>query len=184
MATYIIRVGADGPVKIGRSEDPAQRLTDLQTSHAQELQLLRVLETAFEAEPIFHERFAHLRIRGEWFEFDPEMLSFVPSLPAAPEDRPIADVIRISKEQARWEVQTLLAQIFRHFRGIETRAQFQKRMGRLLQVKPRRVRCLMAGDQARIDVHEIEGLRALAKKLQRENGLQHQLDFEAEPTTP
>jgi len=178
MSTYIIRAGTDGPVKIGRAADPAARLTDLQTAHAQELHLLRVVETPFEAEPIFHERFAHRRIRGEWFEFDVEMLTFAPSAPVRVEDRPIADVIRISKEQARWEAQTLLAQIFRHFRGIETRAQFQKRMGRILQVKPRRVRCLMAGDQARIDVHEIEGLRALAKKLRREAGPQAQLDFE------
>jgi hypothetical protein len=84
MATYIIRAGLTGPVKIGRADDVEERRDTLQTAHHETLHVLRVIDTPFDAEPVFHERFAPLRIRGEWFEFDSEMLSFVPEQPAEP----------------------------------------------------------------------------------------------------
>jgi len=81
MPTYIIRAGLTGPVKIGRADDVEARRRDLQTAHHETLHVLRVLDTPFDAEPILHAKFAALRIRGEWFEFDQEMLSFVPETP-------------------------------------------------------------------------------------------------------
>lgn len=81
MPTYIIRAGLAGPVKIGKADDVEHRLNALQVSHHETLHVLRVIDTAFDAEPILHEKFKHLRIRGEWFEFDQEMMSFVPEPP-------------------------------------------------------------------------------------------------------
>lgn len=83
MATYIIRAGLTGPVKIGKADDVEARRADLQTAHHETLHVLRVIDTAFDAEAILHAKFAALRIRGEWFEFDAEMLSWVPEAPLA-----------------------------------------------------------------------------------------------------
>jgi len=85
MPTYIIRAGLAGPVKIGKADDVETRREALQTAHHETLHVLRVIDTHFDAEPILHERFAALRIRGEWFEFSKEMLTFVPDAPVAPE---------------------------------------------------------------------------------------------------
>jgi len=85
MPTYIIRAGLAGPVKIGKADDVEARREALQTAHHETLHVLRVIDTHFDAERIFHERFAALRIRGEWFEFSDEMLTFVPDAPVAPE---------------------------------------------------------------------------------------------------
>lgn len=72
MKTYIIRAGESGPVKIGRAMFPAERLAGLQTGHYEELRIIR--EIAGDAERELHERFRALRIRREWFKFDPDML--------------------------------------------------------------------------------------------------------------
>lgn len=166
MATYIIQAGPSGPVKIGKADDVEGRIAALQVGHPEELRLIRLVDTDFDAEPSFHDRFAHLRIRGEWFRFDAEMMTFVPSAP--PDEAPIADVIRFAKRRAIEEAANLLADIWQHFRGIETKGQFTKRVARMLQIKERRVRGLMYADERRVDVHEIEGLRAIARKLNRE----------------
>jgi len=76
--TYIIRAGASEFVKIGRAFQPEARMASLQTAHYETLCLLRVIKG--DAEKAFHLRFASLRVRGEWFKFDPEMLTFSPSV--------------------------------------------------------------------------------------------------------
>lgn len=82
MATYIIRAGLAGPVKIGKADDVEARREALQTAHHETLHVLRVIDTPFDAEPVFHQRFAEAHIRGEWFEFREEMLTLVPTEPA------------------------------------------------------------------------------------------------------
>lgn len=88
MATYIVRAGTDGPVKIGRADDVEARVADLQTANYERLCILRIIDTPFDAEPIFHERFKHLRVLGEWFKFDPEMMTFLPDEPRSVEFDP------------------------------------------------------------------------------------------------
>ncbi len=85
MATYIIRAGLAGPVKIGKADDVEARREALQTAHHETLHVLRVVDTPFDAEPIFHAKFAEAHLRGEWFEFREEMLTFVPETPVPPE---------------------------------------------------------------------------------------------------
>lgn len=75
MAVYMIQAVDGGPVKIGLASLPTHRLSALQTSSAAKLKLLRLLDGGGDAEYDLHNRFAHLRIRGEWFTFVPEMLT-------------------------------------------------------------------------------------------------------------
>jgi hypothetical protein len=73
MAVYMIRAGEDGPVKIGKAVDPIERMAVLQTYHFLTLHIMRVFEGGEVEERALHQRFARLRIRGEWFAFAPEL---------------------------------------------------------------------------------------------------------------
>lgn len=53
-------------VKIGESENPLKRKSDLQTANARELKLLKVVFGTIEYE--LHSYFRHNRVRGEWFK--------------------------------------------------------------------------------------------------------------------
>lgn len=63
---YLIQAG-DGPIKIGVAKDPRSRLRDLQTSHYEDLRILRVLPGDRYLEARCHKRAKHARIKGEWF---------------------------------------------------------------------------------------------------------------------
>lgn len=73
MWTYFIRAGAEGPVKIGLSNDVFDRLCNLQVGHHEELRIIRLIRG--DAEKAMHRRFHANRIRGEWFKFDPAMMT-------------------------------------------------------------------------------------------------------------
>jgi len=78
MPVYLVQAGEGGPVKIGVASDVAARLGDLQTAHYEELRLVRCIDGGRAHEQWLHRRFDHLRIRGEWFRFDPEMMEIEP----------------------------------------------------------------------------------------------------------
>jgi len=75
MPVYFIRAGEDGPVKIGKADCVDTRLATLQCGHYQDLILLRTLPGGIEEEKWAHEAFRINHIRGEWFKFDPAMLT-------------------------------------------------------------------------------------------------------------
>ena len=77
MAVYMIRAGADGPVKIGHAGDPRARLSDLQTGHWEKLRIIRLFEGSADEEAVLHVRFSSLHIKGEWHSFSQEMLEDV-----------------------------------------------------------------------------------------------------------
>lgn len=89
MAVYLIQCGPNGPVKIGKADDPKGRLSELQVAHWQTLTLVRVWEGSEADERALHARFADLRIRGEWFHFSRQMLGDV-GLPIVEEPPPPA----------------------------------------------------------------------------------------------
>ena len=74
---YAIQAGEGGPIKIGQTNDPATRLKTLQTGNAETLIGLAAWRALPIDEKLLHEEFAHLRIRGEWFEPDPELIDHV-----------------------------------------------------------------------------------------------------------
>jgi hypothetical protein len=77
---YFIQSGADGPIKIGRAVNPAQRLRDLQIAHPEPLRLLAVIDRPLLAEYLVHGRFRQHRLRGEWFRPAPEILEYAARL--------------------------------------------------------------------------------------------------------
>lgn len=73
MPVYFVQAGEGGPVKIGyaNEEGVIRRLYIIQSNNHVRLTLLRVLSG--DAEFAMHQRFAHLRLHGEWFTYSPEM---------------------------------------------------------------------------------------------------------------
>lgn len=78
MSIYFIQ-SSDGAVKIGRAKNIKQRLGNLQTAHAFELKLLRVIPGGEVEEWECHYEFRDNRIRGEWFSYTENMLTFQPT---------------------------------------------------------------------------------------------------------
>jgi hypothetical protein len=78
MPVYMIRAGEDGPMKIGKANDPVARCRELQTASHQRLFLMRTLDGASQVEQWLHGKFADRRIMGEWFSYCPDMLVIQP----------------------------------------------------------------------------------------------------------
>jgi hypothetical protein len=72
---YFIEAVGLGVVKIGCADDARKRLAQLQVGCPDDLVLRGVFHTddAPRLEAAYHERYAHLRIRGEWFRFDEDL---------------------------------------------------------------------------------------------------------------
>ena len=75
MPVYFLRAGETGPVKIGWTKDVADRRRVLQTSHPELLRVIRVVDGTPALERSLHDRFRALRLQGEWFRFDADMLA-------------------------------------------------------------------------------------------------------------
>lgn len=74
---YFIRAGENGPIKIGFSTDPEQRLRTLQTAHTEKLVMLHSQVGTKADEARLHNRFRNIHVKGEWFEADPSLLEFI-----------------------------------------------------------------------------------------------------------
>lgn len=74
---YVYFVRAGDRVKIGRAVDLGQRIRALQTMHADELSLVLSIPAHAALEPAIQNRFAHLKVRGEWFRLAPDLIAFI-----------------------------------------------------------------------------------------------------------
>ena len=63
--------------KIGLSRNPRTRLRNVQTSMPFLLESVLEFHGSHAVEKGLHRRFKHLRIRGEWYSFGPELAQFV-----------------------------------------------------------------------------------------------------------
>jgi hypothetical protein len=92
MASVVYFIAAGSPpeaVKIGYTlRDAGARLNGIQTSNHLEVRLLGTIPGDRGVERALHRRFAHLRLRGEWFRWDASIKAFIDSDP----DFPLADL--------------------------------------------------------------------------------------------
>jgi DNA-binding transcriptional ArsR family regulator len=81
-SVYFIRELVSGHVKIGwTSGRPQSRLRTLQVAHPHDLVLLGYIPGDKATERALHEKYAHLRLRGEWFRYDDDLRALVESQP-------------------------------------------------------------------------------------------------------
>lgn len=81
---YFIRAES-GPIKIGIAIDPMARLAQIQQHNHEELELLAVEPGDRDRERYLHDRFAKIKIRGEWFYPEKPLWDHIYSLPPLPE---------------------------------------------------------------------------------------------------
>ena len=67
MAVYFIRIGDDGPVKIGFAKDVESRRKALQVAHPSRLNVIRTIDGDMAAENWLHDRFLDEHLEGDWF---------------------------------------------------------------------------------------------------------------------
>lgn len=82
--TNIYFIGsANGPIKIGRADDPASRLISIQTGNPHRLDLILSIPGPASLEAFYHRKFSRFRMAGEWFrrcgEIEHEILRLDPT---------------------------------------------------------------------------------------------------------
>ena len=75
--TYFIQSVDGGPIKIGSSINPNERLKRLQTSHHSELRIIGIIKKNIERE--LHQRFNVYRLSGEWFNPEEKLINYINS---------------------------------------------------------------------------------------------------------
>lgn len=73
---YFIAAGQNR-IKIGWARNVRRRLKELQIGSHVRLSLLAAIPGGRQREAELHERFEHLRVRGEWFRADPELTAYI-----------------------------------------------------------------------------------------------------------
>lgn len=98
---YFIEALGAHRIKIGWAADPEERRRGLQTGSPVELVLRKTIATedAPALERSMHERFASLRVHGEWFEYGHDLVQFLaseesPLAPEAPRPRKVPATLR------------------------------------------------------------------------------------------
>lgn len=81
---YALQAVNGGAIKIGCSQNPTARLSQLQGSTPTTLQLLATMAGDYTTEKGFHDRLAAHRVKGEWFNPTPEVLAVVDEIRNAP----------------------------------------------------------------------------------------------------
>lgn len=76
-SVYFIQEAGGGPIKIGFGSDPEHRLQTLQVGNPRPLRLIGAFGGGLREERALHRRFRMLRIAGEWFRPDVELLGFI-----------------------------------------------------------------------------------------------------------
>lgn len=78
MAIYFVQEGDGGAIKIGfTGGDPWARMASLQTGNSKKLAMLAVAPGGQQEERALHQRFADLRLEGEWFAPDQRLIGFI-----------------------------------------------------------------------------------------------------------
>lgn len=95
---YFLQAGESGPVKIGRTGKIDDRFKALQTGHYEQLRVVRKIIGQPSIERWAHRTFSSLRIRGEWFRFDPAMLVWVPRPPKVVKPIKITPTILVDRD--------------------------------------------------------------------------------------
>lgn len=66
-----------GPIKIGYTQKLRNRLISMKMDNFHELKILKIIEGDRNKEKEIHQKFAGIRIKGEWFKPDQSLLSYV-----------------------------------------------------------------------------------------------------------
>lgn len=99
---YFVLAPEVGRVKIGVTNAHAKRLAALQTSSPVQLEMLGWVEGDPQREKTYHKRFAEWRVRGEWFEYAPEVAQGIAALLTLEKERQEVEVSIAEARRQLW----------------------------------------------------------------------------------
>jgi hypothetical protein len=139
VAIYVLLAPVHGAVKIGYAADVSKRVGELQCGSPEVLKLLVDFPGNIPDERALHSRFAHLRIRGEWFRYGDELSAFVASKIEPMTDEQLAAIEKRNAERRELRSQTTpgewLYESFAFVHAGEATLPARKRLG--IVVRPR-----------------------------------------------
>lgn len=100
MPAYLIQGG--DKIKIGWAVDVEARRRQLQTSHYEDLVVVRVIDGDRSTERWMQDRFKEQRMRGEWHSFHPDMFVVVPPPAASPPPKQKREKVPLVSWAATW----------------------------------------------------------------------------------
>lgn len=74
---YFVEAEGMGLVKIGTSSDMHLRLCSIRSHSPAPIRFLKAIAGDAALEAALHNRFSRLRVRGEWFRAEPELMAFI-----------------------------------------------------------------------------------------------------------
>jgi len=77
---YFIQGESGGAIKIGLSNNPQNRLKVLQTGYPDTLKILAIVVGDIKKEKLFHKKYDHIRLNGEWFKPAKELMDEIKHL--------------------------------------------------------------------------------------------------------
>lgn len=92
MTVYFIQADGSGSIKIGYTKHLNSRVKGLQTSSPVPLKLITSMKGGRSIERALHARFSDLRIRGEWFRPDPELLKYIEEITRDPAEQSLPEM--------------------------------------------------------------------------------------------
>ncbi len=72
---YFIK--ANDKLKIGYANDPTKRIINMQVTNPYKLEVLLIIDGAYDLEKDLHKRFRESRLIGEWFELTDEIKEYI-----------------------------------------------------------------------------------------------------------
>jgi hypothetical protein len=84
MVYFIQKKNRLGPIKIGKSVNPKNRIIHLQTGSDERLNLLGFISEDIISEKELHDKFSRYKIHGEWFYFSEALINFIEENTAVP----------------------------------------------------------------------------------------------------
>lgn len=86
---YFVRESTLNAIKIGTSTRVTARLDMIRCNNPGEVSLIAQICGGRRVEAVLHEHFSHVRVRGEWFASDPELIELIESFPVDCDKRDI-----------------------------------------------------------------------------------------------
>lgn len=136
-SVYFIRAGHDGPVKIGMAVNVSSRVATLQAAATEKLKVIRILPGGRRVEAWLHTQFHHLALRGEWFCFDPTMMTIQPSRETIDDD--LNGVLLKNPSMTEMRISRWIREVA--YPGIEPQCRFAEDFGLSLANASRILKC-------------------------------------------
>ncbi len=113
VATYLMQVGPEGPVKIGKSRNPSHRLRTLQSYCPYPITMLVAVPARRHPERRLHEELASSRLHGEWFTWSPEVKDVLRTLLDAAEHHRLCPCPRCMERQFTFPLRSRVRRLLR-----------------------------------------------------------------------